>query len=404
LNAGEPRQEDIVCPVAQGASMAPELRECLHLSPEAIAELYARRESIDQGALVRLLRSGARHFRLSGVDLLRTIEAPGFVVLEANSAPGFGYCTPGRDAWELAYRKAARLVVETVRAGGEGAVALLTEDKLPCETLGYRHALAQAAGAEVPVWGPADLRGAELTASRQLRVRGQIVAGGLRYLHTNPWELLPPDTAGVYINGTRVDLAGARDKVAAAHAFQKLNDGRSAGLPRLSFPATHILRGPSMTAELPGDWAGVVLKPPHLNSGAGLRFFSKIPSAWPASTVFPLVAQAMVRPSRSLLIDGRVYDLRMVVGSDASGFFPIMAYARLARRPYDESLEGDALAMALITNISAAAADGSSRFEYERLLIPSTEGWRRLGLSQEDFAVAYVHSVLATLAIDENSE
>jgi len=97
-----------------------------------------------------------------------------------------------------------------------------------------------------------------------------------------------------------------------------------------------------------------------------------------------------------------VHDVRFVLGSGPGGYRPLMVYARMARAPFSAALDGKPLAPSLVTNIAVPRGDGSFAFEYERLIVPTDEGWARLGLSESDFAAAYVQSVLATTAIDDS--
>jgi hypothetical protein len=332
---------------------------------------------------------------------MRTEAGVGMVVLEANSAPGFAYCTPGRDAWEWAYLKTAQLAWTLAAKDERRHLGLLTESKLPCETVGFAAALSHVVDRQVPIVGPLDLARAWRDDDGDLRVNGRKLKGGIRYLHHEPWLLLPPRATGTYLNPTDVDLGGARDKTEAAAAFEQWNRSRPRGTPLLRVPETAVVRP---CEDLP-DWNGwVVLKTPHLNSGDGIRFCNasvkKIPPVREKSVLQRAVLPGAGPGGRRILLGGRVHDIRMVVASGPAGFFPIMLYARCSRRCWQAGLTRAEMREALLTNIATRDEAGDYRFDYERLVMPSDKGWRRLSLRPVDFAVAFVQSVIATVAID----
>ena len=405
-----PEQEAIVCRAACGRTLSPEVAELLTMSPEEAARLYRQRDpDIQVEALSALLRAGSRHFKLSGVDFLRTDKSPGFVALETNSAPGFAYCTPGNDAWEWAYLRTASWFAQLATDRQRNHLALLTESKLPCETVGFAAALSQTLGYQVPVYGPRHLQAATRGERGELRIENRSVLGGLRYLHDAPWRWLPPDAPGCFVNGTAVDLAGGRDKVAAFQAYESFDRQRRSGIPALSIPRSWVLRSPQDLERLPAD---CVVKAPRLNSGEGIDFLAHGERPAVGDHDFPRLGQALIWPVgsaaagevRQRLIDGFVHDLRVVVGSGPAGFFPLMIYSRQARLPYQDGLQGPALKAALTTNIAVPQAQGGHRFEYQRLVFPTRDGWDHLALDAEDFAVMFIQAALATLAIDDAVE
>lgn len=405
--AARPEAQAIVCRRALGCGLAGEVEDLLQRDAASLAALYPAGDgSVDPAALAAFLRAGTRRFRLAGVDLLRVNRAPGWVVLETNSCPGFAYCTPADDAWEWAYLRTAQLVVAAARrAGHEAGLALLTESKLPCETVGFQAALGHCLGRPVPVLDPGQLRAARRDLAGWLQVEGRRLSGGLRYLHHRPWEVLPADAPGSFVNGTDVDLAGARDKVAAHRAYQRFNGSRPTGVPELSLPRAWIVESED---ELPALGSSGVLKRPHGCSGDGITFFSSSSPLERRPGPFPLLVQELIWPAGSReagattqeLLADRVYDLRVVVGCGEQGLFPLMLYARLGQQPFNDRLAGRALRQALLTNIAVAEPTGGHRFDYDRLVLPSPQGWETLGLREVDFAAAFVQAALATIAID----
>jgi len=403
---------EFVCARAKGLRIAEPFRSLLDTPPAALAASYAARHpGVDRDETTALLCSEARRFYLAGVDLMTVGDARDsrFVVIEINSAPGFAYCTPGRDAWERAYRRTADLLLERLPRAQWPDVALLTESKIPIETEGFSAVLRDSIGAEVPVLAPADLRAVcrDAAGNRvRLTVRGRPLRGGLRYLHLNPWELLPPNAEGVFVNGTDVDLAGGRDKIAAHHAFTLFNDRYARRGLAIHTPPTRIVE---RDEPAPRSDRLVVRKVPHGNSGIGVDF---VPSSTPAGYRH-LEQQLLLPPGhevddypplRPLVAGGEryVYDLRVVIGGTRRGFVPLMMYARRARRPLRDlrSLDPAVLDDFLKVNIARVARHGSIVLEEERLTLPDAAGAASLGLSRDQLVDAVVQSILATIAVD----
>ena len=66
-------------------------------------------------------------------------------------------------------------------------------------------------------------------------------------MHEDPWDLLPPDAVGRFVNGTLIDLRGARDKVMAQLAYERFNRAhRSSGLA-VRIPRTILASRPEDT-------------------------------------------------------------------------------------------------------------------------------------------------------------
>lgn len=418
------RAPEPVIPRARGLRLASPAAELLDGSPDELVSAYCEVHSdADKSALLGIIRQGARDFRLSGVDLMPVRGGDGriaFKTLEVNSAPGFAYCTPGADAWERAYRPCVGALLEAVPPTQWAGVALLTESKIPIETEGFSACLREATGQRAWVLGPGDLLHAERQRAPDggtlVSVGGRRLHGGLRYLHTRPWHLLPPDAVGGFINGTSIDLRGARNKVAAQQAFEAFNRfWRKARLavdtPR-SWTVGDAEELAAAVAQLDG-WA--VSKIADGNSGVGVEFFHSDHVAkhlWPP---FPFVIQEMLLPP-ALAPEGEAalagacvrhevyaYDLRVVILSTMGGYRPLMVYGRRARVPlaacYNFQHAATILDGILKVNIAVPTASGFE-LQTDRLMLADEAGWRAMGLDLSEMRRAVVSSILATAAVD----
>lgn len=411
---------------AHGRRIDDRFRALLAASPADLAASYCRRRpATSRTALEYVLSKGSGRFALAGADIM-VVQENGFrrpLVIEVNAAPGFAYCTPGLDAWEAAYRRTADLVVGRVAEADYGGLALLTESKIPVETVGFQAALTERAGTVVPVLGPDALRSAQQLpedGAVRVLVGDQALTGGLRYLHRRPWELLPPNAAGSFVNGTDVDLNGGRDKAAAHLAISAFNARNAANGIVVDTPHTEVVRDEAALQEAMGQlepsWA--VLKTRHGNSGDGVYFVPPERDYQPCIG-FPFVVQETLLPrplSRSprallpLTHNGKsyVYDLRVVVGSFPTGLAPLMVYARRATASTDD-VSGTShsrsvdLGAILKVNIAVGDTTQGAVLEEERLVLPDTEGWESLGLTEDDYVDAIVQSMLATVAVAQGA-
>ncbi|HYW52973.1 MAG TPA: hypothetical protein VE826_03335 [Dongiaceae bacterium] len=414
----------VVCARAAGTSVCAEMRAVLASTHDELVAAYAAQHGpAGRAALTELLAGSAAAFFLSGVDLMVIEDGTRrrFVVIEVNSAPGFAYCTPGADAWELAYERTIDLLLGHAPPAAHGGLALLTESKVPVETEGFRRCLERRLGRAIAVLGPAELRAAERFVTERgtvLAHGGREISGGLRYLHHLPWELLPPSAAGTFVNGTGVDLCGGRDKVAAQLAFERFTAAFGPRGLRVNAPPGSVVRSAEeLEAVLARLGEHVVRKARHGNSGIGVDFLrGDEEDARRPPPPYPYLVQEMLLP-RGAAVNGAhlaaataggrpyAYDLRVVVGGFPGGYRPLMIYARRARRSLDELGRFDAADLAALddfmkVNIAVPQPGGGFAMEEERLVLPDADGFAALGLGVDDYRVAVAESILATAAVD----
>ncbi len=412
-------------PVAWGASICDEVKRILVQGHEEFARAYVKLGGVvARQTAEKILAAGARHFLLAGVDLMPVIDTRTgkrkMLILEVNSAPGFIYCTPEKDVMTYGYGPVIDLLLDHVPRESWGSVVHFSEGKTPAEDRGFQYCLEQRLGVNIPIVRPADfLSGAaRYDGDGRLFLEGRPVSGGIRYLHDRPWTLIPPDAKGVFVNSTSVDLCGGRDKLVADEAFAlfQFQGKRIPVSTPICFHAGSLGHLRDIIARSPSP---LVVKKRHLNSGLGVYFIvnkdcSQLDAI--ADADFPLVVQEMI-PAPGMLHagdgplrqagvkignDSYACDLRIVLASFASGFRPLMIYARRARLPFRvlaKPVGPESLDDTLKVNIAVKTENGFV-FETERLILPDNYGWELLGLSEDEVKAAIVESALAVAAVD----
>ncbi|MDH5492030.1 MAG: hypothetical protein OEY14_08750, partial [Myxococcales bacterium] len=100
-----------------------------------------------------------------------------------------------------------------------------------------------------------------------------------------------------------------------------------------------------------------------------------------------------------------VADLRMMVAAGEGGFKPVAIYARQARKPLANELDGSTSSWDMLgTNLSFKHADGSWGSDAERLMLMDRKDFNRLGIGLDGLIEAYVQTVLCVNAIEDLAE
>ncbi len=428
-------------PRALNAQLHPLVRYFLSLHNERIAERYVHlHPEVAPDAVRAALAYVPRFFHWGGADLFHVATARGIrrtVVIETNSCPAGQKSMPLTDDTheQAGYRTLIeRSLLPLLRRRNlpDGELAVLY-DKNEMEVSGYAAALADQV--DQPVWlvpfheqdpdAPA-----RFTPASVLEVRDPAtdvwhpIRAALRYVTQRPWGRIPPITRTLICNPVLVCLAGGRNKLLAAKAYDFFNaEAQSSGLrirtPETIWDVAH--------AEIP-FWVQrmgglAVVKVPYANAGQGvytitspaeLDAFMHAPRAYDR-----YIVQALIGNSgwSSRGAAGRFYhlgtvpdrrgdiyvaDLRFMVGTSGAGFFPVALYARRARRPLATHLDGQRPSWDMLgTNLSVRRTDGSWATETERLLMVDARDFNRLGLGLDDLIEAYIQTVLAITAIDQ---
>jgi hypothetical protein len=415
------------------------VRYFLNLGNERlIARFCHLNPAVDRDALRDLLNTRPRYFAWSGSDLFHATTDIGrrqMVIVETNSCPSGQKSMPlyeehdDQGGYRELLTRAFLPLLRGNRRVLQGELAVLF-DKNEAEASGYAAALADLTGETVHLVEAPD--GAENPRFRfpdgVLEIRDAMdewvpIRAAFRYVTQRPWNRIPVHTKTAILNPVIACLAGGRNKLMAAKAYDFFNaDLAGTGLA-IRTPETiwdvGLAEVPLYVRKLGGT---AVVKNPYSNAGQGV-FTITSPEELSAfldreHTYDRFIVQSLIgHPNWSSRGDaGRLFhvgtmpnkrasafvaDLRMMVSSGDEGFGPSAIYARRARKPLCPSIEGQDSWEVLGTNLSVKKEEGGWASDTDRLLLMDRKDFNTLGLGIDDLIEAFIQSVLATLAVDK---
>lgn len=422
-------------PRVLNAQLHPLVHAFLRLGNERIVARYLHlHPEVEPASARQLFGDRPRHFRWGGADLLHVTTSTGVrrvALIETNSCPSGQKSMPRVDDEDTGYRRLLeRAFLPILRRRGlpAGGLAVLY-DKNRMEASGYASMLAELTG-EIVYLVPCFDEDVDRPCRFDDGVLFILVDGSwrpiraaFRYVTQRPWNRIPAVSRTAIFNPVVVCLAGGRNKLLAAKAYDLFNgEVASSGL-RIRTPETFWDVSKAevpMWVERLGGCA--VVKVPYGNAGQGvytithsdeLRAFMDIEHRYDRFIVQALVGNSTWSSNTA---EGRFYhvgtipnrrghihvaDLRFMVGADSSGFFPVAMYARRARKPLSSQLAPNTDSWSMLgTNLSVRTPDGAWSSETDRLLLMDQRDFSHLGLGIDDFVEAYVQTVLAIKAID----
>lgn len=423
-------------PRVPNALLHPMVATFLRLGNHRIGERYAHlHPEVDRDAIHALLGRKTRWMRWSGADLFHTTSEQAvrrMVVVETNSSPSGQKSMPLLDDADeqSGYRRLLSLAFlpRLKRTSVKDGVLAVLWDKNEMEASGYAATLADLADEPVHLVHVSsdgiEIRHDQGIVEIATPDGWRPVRACVRYVTQRPWSHLPVVPRTLMLNPVIACLAGGRNKLLAFKAYELFNGRMQDSGLRIRFPETH---GPVSRAEVPlllERLGGVaVVKVPYANAGQGvwtitspaeLDGFLTTEHRYDRFIVQALVGNvgwsSQAHDGRLFHVGtvpdakGRMYvtDLRMMVGSGASGFQPISLYARRAAAPltYPRPKPGATWQM-LGTNLSRRLSDGGWSTEPERLLLMDRLDFNRLGIGLDDLIEGYLQTVMATVAIDD---
>jgi hypothetical protein len=430
-------------PRVLNAQIHPLVRYFLSLSNEQIIERFCHlRPTVFPDVIGDILRKRTKHFHWGGADLFHTTTKQGnrrLVVIETNSSPSGQKSMPFiSETGELAgYRTLIEkaflpLLHKKTLSGGLAVVY----DKNEMETRGYAAVLAELTNENVyfvPFFQddldpPVRFTGPEQVMEiRTNEGEWKQIRAALRYVTQKPWNRIPVVSKTILFNPILVCLAGGRNKLLAAKAYDFYNaDLRNTGLA-IRTPETiwdvALQEVPLWVRRMGGI---AVVKNPYSNAGQGVwtiaseaelaafmeiehhydRFIvqSLIGNAnWSSESLAGLFYHVGTVPDRRNRIF--VADIRFMVGNGPDGFFPVALYARRARKPLVRELDAQASSWDMLgTNLSVKNDDGTWTTESNRLLLMDSRDFNKIGLGLDDLIESYIQTILSVSAIDQMSQ
>lgn len=425
-------------PKALNATIHPMVSFFLNLSEERMINRYCHlHPKVESARLRAWLQYRCKHFLWAGADLLNVTSAGGkrqMVVIENNSCPSGQKSMPLLD--EAQEQGGYRRLIERCfvpfagkRGLPKGRLAVVY-DKNPMEASGYAAVMADVFQEEVflapffqndpdpPVRftdGLMEIRDAEGLWTP--------IRAAFRYVTQRPWNRIPLHTKTRIFNPTLACLAGGRNKMVAAKAYQHFNDHEKPAGLKINTPETiwdvskREIRG--LVKKMGGQ---AVVKIPYSNAGQGvftivnqqeLNAFMDMEFPYDRFIVQSLIGNyrwsskgaggKLYHVGTIPSAQGNTYvaDLRMMVCTTEHGLRPLCVYARRTRKPLTDHLDEGADSWDMLgTNLSIKNPDETWGSDTNRLILMDNKDFNRLGIGVDDLIEAYIQTVLSTIAID----
>ena len=440
-------------PKVLNAQIHPLVASFFQLGNERIVARYSHlHPEVDEDKLRQILAYQPKYFAWSGCDLFNVTDSYGhknMIVIETNSCPSGQKSMPLLQdcdefgGYGIVLDHAFRGFLEQTDKSVGGLAVLY--DKNYMEASGYAAVMAELMQEEVHLveyYNDSDTAAAPTVkwVDRLLYVKnGDVdewipIRACFRYVTQKPWNRFPLFSKTIVLNSILSCLAGGRNKMMAARAYELYNAELESENTGLAIRIPETIRNVSKN-EIPlwmeSMGGHAVVKVPYSNAGQGvytitnaqeLDDFMQIDHHYDKFIVQSLVGNARWSSSSK---SGKFFhvgtipnkknsiyvcDLRlMIAGSPSgSGFKPVAMYARKSREPLVKDLdktEFSSWAM-LGTNLSVKlnAENENEKPQWttdtQRLVLMDRKDFNILGISIDDFIEAYVQTVLSTVAID----
>ncbi|RMF32535.1 MAG: hypothetical protein D6765_00170, partial [Bacteroidetes bacterium] len=404
---------------ALNATIHPLVSFFLNLREERIIKRYCHlHPKVNAEVLKQMLSYRPKYFLWAGADLMHVTDANGkrqMVLIETNSCPSGQKSMPLLDdnreqgGYKQLVERTVKPFVLSRKRSFDGAVAVVY-DKNPMEASGYAHALADVLDTEVflATFYAEDRDPPVRFHEGVMHVRDEQgswhpVRFAFRYLTQRPWSRLPLHSKTTLLNPIVACLAGGRNKMVAAKAYDFFNaDLRGTGLEIIT-PETiwDVSKAeiPLWVRKLGGQ---AVVKIPYSNAGQGVfTIVNEAELEAFMSRQFPykqFIVQSLIgnynwssTGSRGRLFhvgtmpnhQGHTYvaDLRMMVSATPDGIRPLCVYARRAAAPLLDNIAHGADSWSMLgTNLSVRQPDGSWDTDTNRLVLMDRRDFNKLGI------------------------
>lgn len=426
---------------ALNATIHPMVNFFLNLSSHRIIQRYCHlNPKVQYDELERILSTETTYFKWAGADLINVTTAEGkrqMVVIENNSCPSGQKSMPLADEHKemggyrtLMEKTFIPAIKKRKRRLSNGALAVIY-DKNPMEASAYAHVLAELTGEKVyyASFYTTEKHPAVKFDNGIMHVRteeGQWVPirACFRYLTQKPWNRLPLHTKTYIFNPTIACIAGGRNKMIAAKAYDYYNADLEASKLKIHTPETiwdvHKQEIPFIVKKMGGQ---AVIKVPYSNAGQGvftivteheLEEFMSQHFSYETYIVQSLIGNYNWSSEGRL---GKLYhvgmipdkkgntyvaDLRVMVSSTPEGLRPICVYGRKAAKPLLDRINESSDSWDMLgTNLSVKKGENEWGSDTSRLMLMDRRDFNKMGLSLDDLIEAYIQTVLSSIAIDK---
>ena len=429
-------------PKAMNATIHPMISFFLNLEQERIITRYCHMHpTVNQDKLRAVLQHRSKYFIWGGADLLNVTSAGGkrqMVVIENNSCPSGQKSMPLMDdnqeqgSYKLMVERTFKPYLKNLRLKTKGGLAVVY-DKNEMEASGYAKVIADVM--KEPVYYVSyytDDRSAKVKfVNGVMHVNDNDnwipIRAAFRYLTQKPWNRLPVNSKTRILNPTIACLAGGRNKMVAAKAYDIFNTELQEHGLKINMPKTiwDVSKNeiPLWVKKLGGH---AVIKVPYSNAGQGVYTIvtaEELDAFMELEFDYDLfIVQSLIGNSNwsSTTATGKLYhvgtipdqknhtfvaDIRMMVSSTEKGILPLCTYARRAEKPLiDNLISGTDSWSMLGTNLSFKKEDGTWGSDTSRLVLMDRRDFNKLGIGLDDLIEAFIQTVLSTVAIDKMAQ
>ena len=428
---------------ALNAQIHPLVAFFMHLDANKIISRYCHlNPRVNAEKLHELLSYRPHYFLHAGADLFHVTDEFGnrnMVIIETNSSPSGQKSMPLLDetneqgGYRTYMANTFKPFLKSRKKKIEGKLAVVY-DKNPMEAAGYASAMADVFQEPVffvpfmhydqdpPVRFVDNIMEVRDEAGQWHQIRA-----AFRYVTQKPWNRIPIYSRTVILNPIIACLAGGRNKMVAAKAYDFFNAELAPYGLQIKTPETiwDVKKAeiPLWVKKLGGQ---AVVKIPYANAGQGV--FTLVNEQELDAFMekdFPydmFIVQSLIGNYHwsSQSAEGKFYhvgtmptkrnqsfvaDVRMMVTTMSEGLRPVAIYARRARMPLVNHLEsGQDSWDVLGTNLSILNQDGSFGSDTNRLMMMDRKDFNKLGISVDEMIEGYIQTVLALIAIDKMAE
>eukprot|EP01094_Clydonella_sp_ATCC50884_P018096 TRINITY_DN328_c0_g2_i6.p2 TRINITY_DN328_c0_g2~~TRINITY_DN328_c0_g2_i6.p2 ORF type:complete len:529 (+),score=238.91 TRINITY_DN328_c0_g2_i6:53-1588(+) len=423
------------------ATIHPLVLHFLNLGNKRIINRYCHlHPMVDPKHLAHILEYQPRWFAWAGADLFHVTTAEGtrrMVVIETNSCPSGQKSMPliaesqEQNGYRLLLEKTAKVKINAKTNKEDGALAVIY-DKNYMEASGYAQTLCDVM--EEPVHLVSfylndpkqivrftDDGWMEVNTGDDAWVR---VRAAFRYVTQKPWNRLPIASKTLIINPVLSCLAGGRNKLMAAKAYEIFNAEVEEMNLQIHTPETiRDVRKAEIPLWVERFGGNAVVKVPYGNAGQGvytitnqgeLDEFMAEDASYDQYIVQSLIGNYNWSSKTSA---GQFYhvgtiankknqiyvaDLRMMISAGTGGWEPLIIYGRKSHKPLVRNLQECPYSSwdMLGTNLSIKKDDGWDT-DTTRLCLMDRRDFNQLGIGIDDLCEAYIQTVLSAIAIDK---
>lgn len=426
-------------PKAFNATIHPMVNFFLNLEKERMIKRYCHiHPKVPYHSLRELLDYQPQHFRWAGADLIHVTTENAkrqMVVIETNSCPSGQKSMPLTDDFQE-HGGYLRLLEKTFvplllnKDLPKGGLAVIY-DKNPMEASGYAAVLADLTGESVHyVYFHENDKNAPVRFEDEVMYiygkdeQWHPIRAAFRYVTQRPWNRIPLKTKTLIFNPILACLAGGRNKMIAAKAYDFFNTELEAKGLHINTPETiwDVSKNeiPLWVQKMGGQ---AVVKVPYSNAGQGvytivhqeeLDAFMQLEFEYDQFIVQSLIGNYNWSSTGA---KGKLYhvgtmpnkkghsfvaDLRMMICATEAGMMPLCVYARQAAMPLLDDIDSSSDSWQMLgTNLSIKKSDGDWDNDTDRLILMDRRDFNKLGIGVDDLIEAYIQTVLSVIAIDK---